>query len=1060
MLACAACGVENPDAARFCMACANPLRATLDRREERKVVTVLFADLVGFTSRSERLDIEDVRGTLKPYHATLRRALERFGGTVEKFIGDAVMAVFGAPAAREDDPERAVRAALAIHDSIADLDADLHVRIGVCTGEALVALDAQPERGEGMVSGDIVNTASRLQDHAPVDGVLVCAATYQATERAIVYDAHEPVVAKGKAEPVPCWVARRPRAFIPTTDRDAVQLVGRQRELRMVIDALGRSRAEPSVQLVTVVGVPGIGKTRLVAEVRAHVDDAPEITAWRQGHVLSYGEGVAFWALAEIVKQQAGILESDDAPTIAAKLDAAIGGVALTGIDAVWVRRQLAALVGIESTGERGGRDEAYAGWRMFIEAMAAERPTVLVVDDLHWADDPLLDFIDELAERVTGVPLLIIATTRPELWERRPGWGGGKSNALTISLQKLSRDETQELIAILIDPTLLTSENEQELLSRADGNPLYAQEYVRTVVERGAGAAALPASVQGIIAARLDALSADEKSLLQDAAVFGRTAWLGALCAVGGRDAAVADALAFRLERKQLLRRVRRSSVAGEIELTFAHGLIEEVAYGQLTREQRYERHERAADWIVQLSSDRTARAEIVAYHLATALKLRTALGKDTAELRARTLSTLVAALRQATSRYDHAATIALAVAALALDPEPDIRAELLVSSAAAHERVGAVTEAMLIEARDAALATGRREDAVYAAWMLAAWVDDQASDMVKFDRCIGEALELAATLPPGPITGLPAYLRGYRLLVQGQYEELLSFADIQIAKAREAGDEQAAALMLVWRGPARVNLGDPNGVDDNREGCAILDRYAHPKVAVQSANLAEAYLNLGRLDASDAAAKDGLVWARRIGDQRVEMIQLARLALTAYHRGNRVEAQDLLDSAAALGPQGGSADTGLLLTRCQLSYTEAPHEAIIDAERALEFVDANANDEGRLEVYALLARLHDTRGNHAAAQSACDSYLARWHALHGMQMQILTLLDASIVLAAAERHNDIAAAVALVTAPSPWADAIRALADRRYADAAAILDASGAIALRDAVNGLSSRS
>jgi class 3 adenylate cyclase len=281
---------------------------------------VLFCDLVGFTSRAEQLDVEDVRGLLTPYYAQLRAELERFGGTVEKFIGDAVMALFGAPVAHEDDPERAIRAALAIREAIAqfndrDPGLELHLRIGVTTGEALVALDARPDQGEGMASGDVVNTAARLQAAAPVDGVLVDQATFQATERAIIFQPAEPVIAKGKAEPVTVWRALSPRASqgvdIDQTPRTA--LVGRDRELELLRSALERARTEHIVQLVTLVGIPGIGKSRLVWELKALLEAETEVTVWRQGRCLPYGEGVALWALGEIVKAQAGILESDPA---------------------------------------------------------------------------------------------------------------------------------------------------------------------------------------------------------------------------------------------------------------------------------------------------------------------------------------------------------------------------------------------------------------------------------------------------------------------------------------------------------------------------------------------------------------------------------------------------------------------------------------------------------------------------------------------------------------------------------------------------------------------------
>ena len=1014
-------------------------------------MSVLFADLVGFASRSERLDVEEVRGTLEPYHATLRRVLERFGGTVEKFIGDAAMAVFGAPIAHEDDAERAVRAGLAIRDAIEALGGDLHVRVGVCTGEALVAVGARPEVGEGIVSGDVVNTAARLQELAPVDGVLVDTATFRATERAILFEPHEPVSAKGKAEPLSCWVAREPRSLVPMAVRDTTPLVGRERERRLLVDALERCRSERSVQLVTIVGVPGIGKSRLVQELRAHLEDEPEITRWRQGRALSYGEGVAFWALAEIVKQQAGILESDDAATAAAKLDQAIAAVGLAGVDAVWVRRQLAPLAGVEASGEAGGREEAFAGWRMFVEALAADRGAVLVVEDLHWADEALFEFLDGLVERISAVPLLVVCTGRPELWERRPGWGGGKPNVLTISLQPLSEAETQELIGALIDPTLLTIESERELLARAGGNPLYAQEYVRMLVERGADASAMPESVQGIIAARLDALSPQEKGLLQDAAVIGRTVWLGALCALGERERAEADEVVFRLERKQLLRRARRSGVAGEIELSFAHSLIEEVAYAQLTRPQRAERHQRAAAWVERLAGDRDDRAELVAHHLTAALGLRDALGQDTSALRARTLTALVAAARQAAARHDPAATIALAEKAFALDPSQDIHAELLVRRAVAHTAAGTANEALLVEAREAALAAGRREDAVHAAYLLAEWAEGHR-DAAILDRYVAEALELAAGLPPGPVTSLPAYFHAYRLLIQGRRPETLALAETEIARARAAGADQAAALLLVWRGAARVSGGDPTGVDDVREAYGILDRDAHPKAAVTAANLADVLLSLGRMQESRSTCADGLAWARRIGHQRVERICLGGLAKLAYHAGQPDQAAGLLDTAQA-GRRDEFSATWLLLIGGRLALPAQPEQAIKHAGRALAYADATANDEFRLDALALLARAHAARGEQDASRTACDAFLERWHTVGGMHHQTVALVETGVVLAADQRHPELAGAAALLTTPNPWADAARALAEGRYEEAAAILDSIPSIPLRDAV-------
>ena len=325
MLVCARCGQENPEIARYCLACAAPL-AQAESRRERKVVTVLFADLVGFTSRAETLDPEDVGALLDPYYRHVRHELERFGGSVAKFIGDAVMALFGAPAAHEDDPERAVRAALAIQSALPDLNEregrDLQLRIGITTGEALVTLGAPPGEGEGMAAGDVVNTAARLEAAAPVNGVLVDDATRRAAGHAIEFRPAEPVTAKGKAEPIAVWEAAGLRSsFGVDVVQDArTAFVGRVREVAVLEDALERARAERTPQLVTLIGVPGIGKSRLVWELFGIVDADPELITWRQGRCLAYGDGVTLWALGEIVKAQAGILEQDPSEEVAAKI--------------------------------------------------------------------------------------------------------------------------------------------------------------------------------------------------------------------------------------------------------------------------------------------------------------------------------------------------------------------------------------------------------------------------------------------------------------------------------------------------------------------------------------------------------------------------------------------------------------------------------------------------------------------------------------------------------------------------------------------------------------------
>jgi class 3 adenylate cyclase len=464
---CPSCAKELPGEFPFCPFCGFALTESppATAREERKVVTVLFADLVGFTSRAEQLDPEDVRAVLSPYHASLLAELERFGGTVEKFIGDAMMAVFGAPVAHEDDPERAVRSALAIRDW-AD-EEGIELRIGVNTGEALVTIGAEP-----LAAGDVVNTAARLQAAAPTGGILVGEQTYRATRDAIEYDDHAPVVAKGKAEPVAVWEVVQATARVKVEREARAALVGRRRELSLLTETLERARGGRERQLVTLVGVPGIGKSRLVYELFKTIEQGSELTYWRHGHSLPYGEGVTFWALAEMVKAQAGILETDGVEQVEAKLRTAVDAVAGEE-DPRWLERHLRPLVGLEAETDSGdARIETFAAWRRFLEALAEQHPLVLVFEDLHWADDALLDFVDHLVDWASGVSLLVLATARPELLERRPGWGGGKPNATTLSLAPLSDEETAELVHALLESPVLPAATQTELLERAGRQP------------------------------------------------------------------------------------------------------------------------------------------------------------------------------------------------------------------------------------------------------------------------------------------------------------------------------------------------------------------------------------------------------------------------------------------------------------------------------------------------------------------------------------------------------------------------------------------------------------
>jgi tetratricopeptide (TPR) repeat protein len=588
--------------------------------------------------------------------------------------------------AHEDDPERAVRAGLAVRDAIQELNEetpalDLHVRIAVNTGEAVVALDARVSEGEGMVAGDVVNTAARLQTAAPVDGILVGETTYRATERAIEYVESEPVQAKGKSEPVRVWEAKNARARygVDVQQRGGAPLVGRHAEVDLLTDALARAQTERTPQLLTLVGVPGIGKSRLVWELWQVVDNDPEyFVQWRQGRSLPYGEGVAFWALAEMVKAQASILETDSAEVAETKLREAVADVIPDATAAEWVEAQLRPLVGLAQEGEGSldRRTEAFAAWRRFFEALAERHPLVLVFEDLHWADDNLLDFVDHLVDWATDTPLLVIATARPELLERRPDWGGGKSNASTVSISPLSEEDIARLLGSLLDQPLMPAELQAPLLARAGGNPLYAEEYARMVSERGLEAieeVPLPENVQGIVAARLDGLSAEDKGLIQDAAVLGKVFWSGALAAMTGAQRWTVEEHLHGLERKEFVRRERLSSVATETEYAFRHVLVRDVAYGQVPRALRAEKHRRAAEWIESLSTDREDSAEMLAHHYLRALEFARAANQDVEPLASRARVALRDAGDRAYGLNALAAAAAFYKEALELSDEED---------------------------------------------------------------------------------------------------------------------------------------------------------------------------------------------------------------------------------------------------------------------------------------------------------------------------------------------------------------------------------------------------
>jgi class 3 adenylate cyclase/tetratricopeptide (TPR) repeat protein len=873
---CPSCASENPEGFQFCGFCAEPLteQPAASVQEERKVVSVLFCDLVGFTAASDTADPEDVRARIRPYHARLRDVIERYGGTVEKFVGDAVMAVFGAPVAHEDDAERAVRAGLRILEAIEELNAEdaslgLQVRVGINTGEAVVALGAKPEEGEGIVTGDVVNTASRLQGAAPVNGVAVSEATYRATERVFEFEPLEPVTVKGKPEPLALYrpLVARARFGSDVTRTHATPLVGRDLERTLLVSTFERAVQQQSCQLVTVVGEPGVGKSRLCGELFKYIEVRAGLVRWRQGRCLPYGEGIAFWALGEIVKAECGILESDSPDEVRGKLERAVPEDVQ---DRPWLLARLGALVGL--TGEPAAQEESFTAWRHFLEGLAADRPAVLVFEDLHWADPALLAFLEHLADWAEGVPLLALCTARPELQEQHPTWAAGLRNATTINLAPLSDQETAQLVSGLLERAVLPAETQQALLERAGGNPLYAEEFVRLLTDRGGleGEVEVPESVQALIAARLDTLSPERKALLQDASVLGKVFWAGALVAMGERELGEVEQALHELARKELVRPSRTSSMEAEAEYGFWHALVRDVCYQQIPRAGRAERHQRAAAWIEDKAGERAEDlADVLAHHYQSALELAQAVGQPSnPQLQAEAVRYLGLAGERALGLDTDQAERTLAKALqLAADDDPQ-RPLLLERWAQALLQQGQLREAR--DALEQALATYRHQgDRLAQGRTLTALmlVVSRLGDRSRRDAVLTEALELLEAEPPGPEL-VAAYARqsGF-LATNSEYEQAISVADKALNLAAQLDLPQPAAA-LSNRGGARAGHGDREGLEEMRQALNLaIEQGEGRTAAITYNNLAFiAWLYEGPQALVDLM-QEGIEFARRRG-------------------------------------------------------------------------------------------------------------------------------------------------------------------------------------------------
>jgi len=640
---CASCGGPNPPGKQFCGDCGAPLATVgmsavpqtpaVAPAAERRLVSVLFADFVGFTAWSESRDAEETRDLLSRYFELARTLIGRYGGTVEKFIGDAVMAVWGTPVATESDAERAVRAALELVASVPELDPALAARAGVLTGEAAVTIGAE---GEGMVAGDLVNTASRIQSAAEPGIVLVGEVTRRASEQAIVYEGAGEHELRGKAEPVPLWRALRVVSGVGGQLKSAgleAPFVGREREFKLIKELFHDYAPERKAHLVSVTGIAGIGKSRLAWEFYKYFDGIVEQVYWQRGRCLAYGEGVAYWALADMVRMRCGISEDEEPASARPKLQATLEEHLLDPEERAFVEPRLAHLLGLDEAAA-GDRQDLFAAWRLFFERLADAYPTVLAFEDMQWADTSLLDFVEYLLEWSRDYPIYVITLARPELQERRPGWGAGQRNFTSLFLEPLSQGAMEELLEGLVPG--LPERLREQILARAEGVPLYAVETVRMLLDRDLlvqegpvyaptgeiETLEVPETLHALIAARLDGLSGEERRLLQDGAVLGKTFTQQALAALAGTPAVKLEPLLSGLVRKEVLgvQMDPRSPERGQYG--FLQDLVRHVAYETLSKRERKLRHLAAAEHLASAFSELDEVAEVLASHYLAAFE------------------------------------------------------------------------------------------------------------------------------------------------------------------------------------------------------------------------------------------------------------------------------------------------------------------------------------------------------------------------------------------------------------------------------------------------------
>jgi class 3 adenylate cyclase/predicted ATPase len=933
---CPACGTAAPPEARFCMSCGQELAVAVTRSpepppEERRQVTVLFADLSGYTAVAERMDPEAVKALVDRALMRLGREVEGHGGTVDKYIGDNVMAIFGAPVAHEDDAERAVRAGLGMQRAMEEVNDDLpegvhfDLRVGVNTGEVLAGAVGEAYT----VVGDTVNVAARLQSAARPGSVTVGERTMRATSAAVAYEDLAPLTLKGKAEPVPAWEALCVTEELPlrraASGRES-PLVGRGDELATLGAIFERVTRERSPHLITLLGEAGVGKSRILREFERGLAARPDAPTFYTGRCLPYGSGIVFWALGEVIRAGCGIVDTDTAEEAWDKLLAhtrALMGDGQEELPEEGVRRTalLGRLIGLEVPSElvpeaedpERLREWFFSALRFGIEAWACKEPLVFAFEDIHWADDGMLEAIEHLAQWVRA-PLLLICLARDELLDRRPGWGGARRTATQLFLEPLSSAETQELVSTLLP------EGEAVLpavVERSGGNPLFAEEMARRIAENGSvHAGELPDTVQAVLAARLDALEPFERRLVQQAAVVGRTFWEGSLAPLAKAEGRNLERTLMSLQEKDILAPGAEGRLAGERELAFKHVLIRDVAYGMLPKAVRSRKHYEVGSFIEERAGDRTEEVvALLAEHYGRAAALGREGGLPSDELspirdravrfleEAGDAAALLYSNRESAAHYRHAR-------ATCVGGDPAVSARI-------GEKLG-----------DVSLRLGRVDEAI-AVWLECLdWYrgEEQLERVADLHRKVGAGLSHKGDRK----AAIEHYQKGINLLKDGSprlelvrlYEEAawlyLHTGDNMLAiyasekalrLAERLGETRAASRAHGIFGRVFGRIGDTPKARENLERAVELARGSDPGETIVALSALGRHLEVSEANVSGARAayEEALALAEEMGVLPAQVELHASLAQLAVYSADWAGVERSTEASADLAEREG---------------------------------------------------------------------------------------------------------------------------------------------------------